>query len=174
MFQCCKYLCVLSLFGHAQLFVTLWTVAHQASLSITNSQSFSNSCPSCRWWHPTISSSFIPFSSCLILHTTVLERVAMLTSRGSSQPRDQTYVTYSSCTASGFFTTELLGKPSACGTFLKVILISFFNFWSCYMACGILVPNSGITPVSPAMEALDHQESSQFVVLYYGIPGKLI
>ena len=42
------------------------------------------------------------------------------------------------------------------------------------MACGILVPNSGIKPVSPAMEALDHQESSQFVVLYYGIPGKLI
>ena len=34
MFQCCKYLCVLSLFGHAQLFVTLWTVAHQASLSM--------------------------------------------------------------------------------------------------------------------------------------------
>ena len=109
-----------------------------------------------------------------ILQARILEWVPMLTSRGSSQPRDQTYVTYSSCTASGFFTTELLRKPSACGTFLKVILISFFNFWSCYMACGILVPNSGITPVSPAMEALDHQESSQFVVLYYGIPGKLI
>ena len=25
----------------------------------------SNSCPSSRWWHPTISSSVIPFSSCL-------------------------------------------------------------------------------------------------------------
>ena len=25
----------------------------------------SNSCPSCRWCHPTISSSVIPFSSCL-------------------------------------------------------------------------------------------------------------
>ena len=26
----------------------------------------SNSCPSCQWYHPTISSSAIPFSSCLI------------------------------------------------------------------------------------------------------------
>ena len=25
----------------------------------------SNSCPLCRWWHPTISSSVFPFSSCL-------------------------------------------------------------------------------------------------------------
>ena len=28
------------LFSHVQLFVTPWTAAHQASLSITNSQSF--------------------------------------------------------------------------------------------------------------------------------------
>ena len=40
--------------------VTPWTVACQASLSITNSQS-----PPTRWCHPTISSSVIPFSSCL-------------------------------------------------------------------------------------------------------------
>ena len=26
---------------------------------------FSNSCPLCRWYHPTISSSVVPFSSCL-------------------------------------------------------------------------------------------------------------
>ena len=26
---------------------------------------YSNSCPSCRWCHPTISSSVVPFSSCL-------------------------------------------------------------------------------------------------------------
>ena len=34
-----------------------------ASLSITNSQSFSNSCPSCRWCHSTTSSSVVPLSS---------------------------------------------------------------------------------------------------------------
>ena len=45
------------------LFVTLWTVAHQASLSITNSCS-SNSCLLSRWCHATISSSVVPFSSC--------------------------------------------------------------------------------------------------------------
>ena len=39
------------------LFATPWTAVHQASLSITNSRS--------RWCHATISSSVIPFSSCL-------------------------------------------------------------------------------------------------------------
>ena len=41
----------------------LWTVAHQASLSFT--VSCSKSCPLSHWCHPTISSSVIPFSSCL-------------------------------------------------------------------------------------------------------------
>ena len=48
-----------------QLFATPWTAAHQASLSIINSGACSNSCPSSQWCHPTISSSVIPFSSCL-------------------------------------------------------------------------------------------------------------
>ena len=45
------------------LFVTLWTAACQ--LSITNSRCCSNSCPSNRWCHPIVSSSVVPFSSCL-------------------------------------------------------------------------------------------------------------
>ena len=51
--------------SHVRLFVTPWPAAHQASLSITNSGVYSNSCPLSRWCHPTISSSVIPFSSCL-------------------------------------------------------------------------------------------------------------
>ena len=51
------------LLSHVQLFVTLWTAAHQASLSITNFWS-PNPCPLSLWCHPTISSSVIPFSSC--------------------------------------------------------------------------------------------------------------
>ena len=39
-----------------------WTAACQASLSINNSWSCSDSCPSSRWCHPAISSSIIPFS----------------------------------------------------------------------------------------------------------------
>ena len=46
------------------LYVTPWTAACQASLSITNSRNYSNSCPLSQWCHPTISSSVIPFSSC--------------------------------------------------------------------------------------------------------------
>ena len=40
------------------------STACQASLSITNSRVYSNSCPSSRWCHPAIWSSVIPFSSC--------------------------------------------------------------------------------------------------------------
>ena len=54
-------------FAAVELFnsVTPRTAACQASLSSTGSQSCSKSCPSSRWCHPTISSSVIPFSSCL-------------------------------------------------------------------------------------------------------------
>ena len=51
--------------SRVRLFATPWTVARQASLSITNSQAYSNSCPLSRRCHPTISSSVVPFSSCL-------------------------------------------------------------------------------------------------------------
>ena len=50
--------------SRVRLFVTPWTAACQASLSITNSRSL-NSCPLSQWCHPTISSSVVPFSSCL-------------------------------------------------------------------------------------------------------------
>ena len=47
------------------LFVTPWTAARQSSLSITNSQRLFK-LMSIDWWcHPTISSSVVPFSSCL-------------------------------------------------------------------------------------------------------------
>ena len=49
--------------SHVRLFSTLWTAAHQASLSITNSRSYSNSCPLSQWCHPTISASVVPFCS---------------------------------------------------------------------------------------------------------------
>ena len=45
------------------LFGTPWATAHQASLSISNSPNYSNSCPLSQWCHSTISSSVIPFSS---------------------------------------------------------------------------------------------------------------
>ena len=52
--------------SHVRLFATPWTAARQASLSITNCHDavHPNPCPLSRWYHPTISSSVIPFSSC--------------------------------------------------------------------------------------------------------------
>ena len=49
--------------SRVRLFETPCTAARQASLSITNSWTYSNSCPLIWWCHPTISSSVIPFSS---------------------------------------------------------------------------------------------------------------
>ena len=46
-----------------------------------------------------------------ILQATILEWVAMPSFRGSSQPRDQTHVSWVSYTVGEFFTTETLGKP---------------------------------------------------------------
>ena len=52
----------IQLLSHVRLFATPWTAASQASLSLTISPSAL--CLSL-WRHPTISSSVIPFSSCL-------------------------------------------------------------------------------------------------------------
>ena len=49
-----------------------------------------------------------------ILQARILEWVAMPSSSGSSQPRNQTPVSCGSCTAGGFFTAEPLGKPKGC------------------------------------------------------------
>ena len=46
-----------------------------------------------------------------ILQTRIPEWVAMPPSRGSSQPRDHTWVPCGSCIASRFFTAETSGKP---------------------------------------------------------------
>ena len=52
--------------SHTRLFATPCTAARQASLSITNFQSLLKLRSVTNWWyHPTISSSVVPFSSCL-------------------------------------------------------------------------------------------------------------
>ena len=56
---------VIQSLSHVQLFATPWTVVHQASLSCTISQIYSNSCLLSQWCYPTISSSATPFSFCL-------------------------------------------------------------------------------------------------------------
>ena len=50
--------------SHVWDYVTPWTAAHPASLSFTTSWSLLKLMSS-RWCHPTISSSVVPFSSCL-------------------------------------------------------------------------------------------------------------
>ena len=62
-YSSCTFSSVQSL-SHVWLFAIPGTAAHQASLSITNSQSPPNPCPLSRWCHPTISSSVVPLSSC--------------------------------------------------------------------------------------------------------------
>ena len=62
-----QWVCMLSCFSHLQLFVTPWTVAHQAPLSKG------------------------------ILQATVLEWVAMPSARGFSQPSDRTCISSVCC-----------------------------------------------------------------------------
>ena len=63
----CVYTCVSSVqsLSRVWLFVTPWSAAHQASLSTPTPRAYSNSCPLSQWCHPSISSSVVPFSSCL-------------------------------------------------------------------------------------------------------------
>ena len=51
--------------NHIQLFATPWTAAHKASLSIIKSWSLLKLMSIESWCHPTISSSVVPFFSCL-------------------------------------------------------------------------------------------------------------
>ena len=46
-----------------------------------------------------------------ILQAWILEWVPMLSSRGSSRPRDRTRISFISCIAGGFFINEPAGKP---------------------------------------------------------------
>ena len=77
-----EYMCawVLSCFSPVQLFASLWTVACQVPLSMASSRQ--------EYW----------------------SRVAIASSRGSSQLRDQTCISCSSFIAGGFFTSEPPGK----------------------------------------------------------------
>ena len=73
--------------SRVQLFATQWTEAYQASLSITNSQNLFKlmSIDRCQWCHPTILSSVIPFSSCLLSFPTSGSLLSQLfTSGGQS------------------------------------------------------------------------------------------
>ena len=57
-----QYIVVQSL-SHVCLFATPWAAAHQASLSFTISQSLFKLMSIELWYHPTMSSSIVPFSS---------------------------------------------------------------------------------------------------------------
>ena len=53
------------LLSTVQFFVTPWSAHARLPCSTPTPRACSNSCPSSQWYHPTISSSVIPFSSCL-------------------------------------------------------------------------------------------------------------
>ena len=53
------------LLSHVQHFATPWTAACRPPCPSPPPGAWSNSCPLRRWCHPIISSSLVPFSSCL-------------------------------------------------------------------------------------------------------------
>ena len=69
-----------------------------------------------------------------ILQARILEWVVTPSSRGSSQPRDQTCI---SCMAGGFFTTEPPGEPNIFTFKLRegtvLVISSLFYFWAIWV-----------------------------------------
>ena len=51
--------------SHAQLFATPWTRHTRLPCPSSSPRACSNLCPWSQWCHPTISSSVVPFSSCI-------------------------------------------------------------------------------------------------------------
>ena len=63
-----NYLIAIVQFSHSVVFGSLWPHGLQHARPTCSSPTpgvYSNSCPLSQWCHPTISSSVIPFSSCL-------------------------------------------------------------------------------------------------------------
>ena len=50
---------------HVWLFATSWAAHARPPCPTPTPRACSNSCPSSLWWHPTVSSSIVPFSYCL-------------------------------------------------------------------------------------------------------------
>ena len=62
----CLYLSFsVQLLSRVRLFATPWTAAARPPCPSSTPGVYSNSCPLSRWCHPMISSSVVPFSSCL-------------------------------------------------------------------------------------------------------------
>ena len=124
---------------------------------------------------PTLLQSHQALLSKAFSQARILEWVAIFFSKGSSPPRDQTHI---SCIAGRFFTTESLGKPQSTSTesesafFLSAvyfICVCVYLYSKIYLfiwlyrllgtceplavACGILVPWSGIEPRPSALGA---------------------
>ena len=118
----CVCVCVKSL-SHVWLFVTPWTVAHQAPLPVEFSRqeywsgfSFPSPLPHCMWILYHLSHKGSPW---------ILERVAYQFSRGSSRPRNQPGVF---CIAGRFFTSWATREVQSIVNYIQVLTPT-----SCYL-----------------------------------------
>ena len=104
------FVVVVQLISHVWCLATLWTAACQFLLFPTNSRSAKSFQLYLTFFDP-MDGSPTGCSVHGILQARMLERVAMPSSRGSSQPRDGIRIFCGSCIADRFFTTESPGKP---------------------------------------------------------------
>ena len=65
MHNCLHQFSSVQLLSCIQLFETPWTTARKAPCPSPTPGAYPNSCPLSQWCHPTISSSVVPFFSCL-------------------------------------------------------------------------------------------------------------
>ena len=103
-----------------------------------------------------VSNSLWPHGLCGILQARILEWVAFSFSVGSSQPRDRTQV---SCIAGEFFTSWATGEAQ--------------EYWSGYLIPSPAdLPDPGIEPGSPALQAIREVLHNGFLVPWLGTEGE--
>ena len=106
---------VVQLLSCVWLFMTAWTAAHQASLSFTISWSLPKWSPLSWWCHPTISSSVVPFSSCLqFFPTSVSFPMSWLFSSGGQCIGASASASVLPMNIQGWFPLRLTGLISCC------------------------------------------------------------
>ena len=124
-FLICYLVVVVQLLSCVWLFMTAWTAAHQASLSFTISWSLPKWSPLSWWCHPTISSSVVPFSSCLqFFPTSVSFPMSWLFSSGGQCIGASASVSVLPMNIQGWFPLRLTGLISVQSKWLSRV---FFN-----------------------------------------------
>ena len=144
------YMCVYLQFSHSVMSDSLWPHEPRHTRPPCPSPAPGvdpHPCPSSRWCHPIISSSVVPFSSCLNLsqHQGLLKwvssshQVAKVLEFQHQLPNAELLMTDQLSLSYIFIIIGLLNSPLICNFHLKYFKFAFRNalFWTVLLNCGV-------------------------------------